>query len=259
MTHDILASMHQPFRAAVLSVVLMLLAVATPRSGVHAGVDSPPSPIADVGYEYTVKPADTLWDIALAHGISVQALVAANKLGDPRMLRPGQNLWVPAPPPASEKPGVSVTSPGDSPASAGNSSANALPPGKESWPADLLALINDRRADAGLPGLTWSPELARAAQVHVEDCSQRNRGSHIGSDGAMLEARIAREGLALRRASENWANAQSVQRAFALWWNEAPGNDPHRRNILDPKYTEIGIGVADGKWGTYFVADFAGP
>jgi uncharacterized protein YkwD len=96
------------------------------------------------------------------------------------------------------------------------------------------------------------------AQAHAEDCARQNQGSHLGSDGAPLVARISREGLAVRCASENWANAQSTGNAFALWWNEAPGRDPHRRNILDPKYTEIGIGVASGKWGTYFVADFAG-
>jgi uncharacterized protein YkwD len=137
--------------------------------------------------------------------------------------------------------------------------AAALPPGKESWPSELLSLINESRVAAGLPSLTWSAELARAAQTHAEDCAQRNSGSHTGSDGAGLEARIAREGLVVRWASENWANAQSVPRAFALWWNEPPGRDPHRRNILDPRYTEIGIGVANGKWGTYFVADFASP
>ena len=37
-----------------------------------------------------------------------------------------------------------------------------------------------------------------------------------------------------------------------------PAAIPHRRNILDPKYTEIGIGVAKGSWGYYFVADFGG-
>jgi uncharacterized protein YkwD len=58
--------------------------------------------------------------------------------------------------------------------------------------------------------------------------------------------------------SENWANAQNVQHAFSLWWDEKPGRDPHRRNILNPRYSEVGIGVAATQWGTYFIADFAG-
>ena len=124
---------------------------------------------------------------------------------------------------------------------------------------ELMSLLNEKLAAAGLPALTWSPVLAQAAQAHAEDCARRNQGGHRGSDGALIETRLARLGFTPRRTSENWADAQSVQHAFALWWNEAPGHDPHRRNILDPKYAEIGIGVAAGQWATYFVADFAGP
>jgi uncharacterized protein YkwD len=50
-----------------------------------------------------------------------------------------------------------------------------------------------------------------------------------------------------------------VEHAFSLWWNESAGRDPHRRNILSRHYDRIGIGVAPGSWGTYFVADFASP
>ena len=109
-----------------------------------------------------------------------------------------------------------------------------------------------------MAALTWSPELAAAAQAHADDCAQRNRGSHVGSDGAKLAARLARIGYAARTSSENWANAQSVQHTFGMWWNEPKGRDPHRRNILNPRFTEIGIGVARGSWGYYFVADFGG-
>jgi uncharacterized protein YkwD len=208
---------------------------------------------------YTVQPTDTLWDIAAAHGITVKTLIAANDLANPRLLRPGQTLRVPAPPPALAQPSTRAVSPEKGPAPASEYNPSALPPGKESWPLELLSLINGSRVAASLPLLAWSPKLARAAQAHAEDCARRNQGGHVGSDGARLEVRIARQGLAVSRASENWANAQSVQHAFALWWDEAPGQDPHRRNILDPNYTEIGIGVAAGQWGTYFVADFAGP
>jgi LysM repeat protein len=255
----ILAGMHKPICAGVLSIASILLTLAIPWSGAHAAVCEASAPVKDVGYEYTVQPTDTLWDIAATHGITVNALIAANKLADPRLLRPGQTLWVPALPPAIAAPSAKAISPGKEAGPAEVASATMLPPGKESWPPELLSLINTSRGAAGLPPLTWSPELARAAQAHAADCARRNQGGHLGSDGARLEARIARQGLVVHRASENWANAQSIQHAFALWWNEAPGSDPHRRNILDPKYTEIGIGVADGKWGTYFVADFAGP
>jgi len=249
--------MHKAIRAGVLLLPSILLIVANLWSTAHAAADRSPLPGSAVGYNYTVQPTDSLWGIAVAHRITVQALIAANDLADPRLLRPGQTLWVPASPPEIAKPSASAASQGASSAPAGGSSST-LPPGKESWPTELLRLINEKRAEAGLPALAWSPALAQAAQAHSEDCARRDQGNHRGSDGAPLESRLTRVGLAPRWASENWANAQSVQHAFALWWNEAPGRDPHRRNILNQRYTEIGIGIAVAQWGTYFVADFAG-
>ena len=287
-TGVILAGMHKPIRAAVLAVVPILMSLANPSTGAHAvwsdarvrtGVASaavPPSPGAPVGYAYAVQPTDTLWDIAADHGITVNALIAANDLANPRLLRPGQTLFVPAPPPASKASVVSAVSSRESavtpteapvstpataaePAPAGTEAGSAaLPPEKASWPSELLSLINSGRAAAGLPPLIWSPELASAAQAHAEDCARRDRGSHVGSDGARLVTRIARAGSTPRLASENWANAQNVQHAFSLWWDEKPGRDPHRRNILNPRYSEVGIGVAATQWATYFIADFAG-
>ena len=41
-----------------------------------------------------------------------------------------------------------------------------------------------------------------------------------------------------------------------MWLNEPAGADPHVRNILASRATEIGIGIARGAWGWYFVTDF---
>ena len=132
----------------------------------------------------------------------------------------------------------------------------STPPSLAGLRADVLTLINAERVAAGVPALVWSPVLARAAQAHAEDCAQRGWGSHVGSDGALLQARLARVGYAATSASEIWANARSGRQAFAMWWNEPAGNDPHRRNILAPNYKEMGIGVAAGGWGYYFIVDF---
>lgn len=44
---------------------------------------------------YIVRPGDTLTDIALRHGTTVSALVQANRLGDPNLIRIGQLLQIP--------------------------------------------------------------------------------------------------------------------------------------------------------------------
>ncbi len=43
---------------------------------------------------------------------------------------------------------------------------------------------------------------------------------------------------------------------MALWWNEPPDADPHVQNIMAGRATDVGIGVALGAWGYYFIADF---
>jgi LysM domain-containing protein/uncharacterized protein DUF5715 len=43
---------------------------------------------------YTVRSGDTLWDIARAHGVSVEAITAANGLDD-AVIQPGQELVIP--------------------------------------------------------------------------------------------------------------------------------------------------------------------
>jgi uncharacterized protein YkwD len=310
---------------------LLLLILILPVTNVHAAgaptdAETPisptpisPSSLPGIGYYYAVQPTDTLWDIAVAHGISVETLLAANTQVDPKRLLAGQTLFVPAqpavvprkptpaPPPAptatvvplpeataapAQEAGQTpapadaplpepalvdaprpepapVDAPLPEPASVDTSGAAPAPepappveqvvaPGPSGWQAEILELINGKRIAQGLVALTWSPELALAAQAHADDCGQRSRGSHVGSDGAKLAARLARIGYAARTSSENWANAQSVGHAFGMWWNEPKGRDPHRRNILNPRFTEIGIGVAKGSWGYYFIADFGG-
>ena len=60
-----------------------------------AAPSATPSPRAQ--QTYVVKKGDTLSEIALRFGVSVQALAAANGITDPRLIRPGQVLVIPLP------------------------------------------------------------------------------------------------------------------------------------------------------------------
>jgi LysM repeat protein len=46
---------------------------------------------------YVVKKGDTLFEIAMRFGVSLQALAAANGITDPKLIRPGQTLVIPEP------------------------------------------------------------------------------------------------------------------------------------------------------------------
>ena len=130
------------------------------------------------------------------------------------------------------------------------------PVSADDWQHLLLQLINRERTEYDLPPLAYNNQLALAAQRHAEDCAHRGYGSHIGSDGANLRQRLERVGYTKPWATESWAWARTPQHAVAMWLNEAPPDDPHRRMLLSRTLTEVGVGIASTKTGYYFIADF---
>ncbi len=70
------------FAGLVLAMVLVLTLV--------------PAAVAEGGTVYTVKPGDSLVDIAAAHGTTASAIVRANELADSDVIRIGQKLTIPA-------------------------------------------------------------------------------------------------------------------------------------------------------------------
>jgi uncharacterized protein YkwD len=148
-------------------------------------------------------------------------------------------------PVADESPGIS------SPAPSADLSALA---------EEIFQRINAQRAAYGLPPLAWNATLARAAQLHADDCYVRGWCSHTGSDGSTYKQRIIRAGYTPVRWSECWAWYATPEMAVAMWMDEVPPNDPHRRTILSDYLTEVGVGVVPGNGrGYYFIADFGTP
>jgi LysM repeat protein len=87
-----------PIRRSVAPSVLalvLLTSVATP---------------ATAGDELIVERGDTLWDLALEHGTTVDALVALNGISDPALIRIGQRIVL-QPPSAPSSPPPAVPAP----------------------------------------------------------------------------------------------------------------------------------------------------
>jgi len=122
-------------------------------------------------------------------------------------------------------------------------------------------LLNQARLDEGLAPYGFSTLLAAAAQRHADDLAARQISSHTGSDGSTARQRIAEAGYAAWTwnggdliAGENfWTGYGAVEDAMAFFLEDAP----HRDNILNPTYREVGIGVAtDADGRNYHVLDF---
>ena len=117
--------------------------------------------------------------------------------------------------------------------------------------ASTLCLLNAQRARYGVRPLRMSAQLSEAARRHAADMERRHYFSHVSLDGTDFVKRIRRTGY-LRRAGswyvgENLAwgagpNRSSPRGIVAAWMN----SPPHRHNILEARFREIGIGVVVG-------------
>ncbi len=243
---------------------------------------------------HVVQTGESLTTIAQTYRVSQTDLIRVNALADPSIVRLGSRLVIPldapwvavAPPaatptklvallPATPTPpatrlAATPTSPAALPTLASipstprpaatipTSTPGAVAPPSDvaAWPNIVIGLINEKRVLQGLPRYKASSELMRAAQAHANDCSSRGFGSHVGSDGSDTRTRLVRAGYNASYWGENWVQAKSPEQAVNWWYNETPPNDPHRQNLLNPTYVEIGIGVAQADNGYYVVADF---
>jgi uncharacterized protein YkwD len=239
---------------------------------------------------YEVQSGDVLSTIAADYGFDAATLQNVNGLADADLLSIGQALILPLTvpadvalasnsAPATEVPLPTATSipqvvaadvpviqadetvtPTDVPAPVAVAEP-VLPADVAGFPAEIFRLINEQRAAFGLAPLVWNATLARAAQLHADDCYARGWCGHTGSDGSTMKERIIRQGYDPVRWSECWAWYGTPEMAVAMWMDEVPPNDPHRRTILSTWLTEVGVGVvpaADGR-GYYFIADFGTP
>ena len=122
----------------------------------------------------------------------------------------------------------------------------------------MLELINQARAQSGLPPVTINAAVSHVADAHVRDMRDHDYFAHQANAEDTLPARLREAGIGFSRASENLAAAPTTEEAHASLM-DSPG---HRRNILDGEVTQVGIGVAEGRGAQaalMFVVDFITP
>jgi uncharacterized protein YkwD len=148
-------------------------------------------------------------------------------------------------------PQVSAAAPGtetDTPApsrTAAASSAGARAPGVE---AQVIALVNAVRLDAGCAPLVHDEGLAEVARAHSADMRDRDFFDHENLAGLDPFERAEAAGLTNARA-ENIAYGQPDPAAVMDDWMESRG---HRANILDCELRTLGVGVAEGPGGPWW-------
>ncbi|KXG77684.1 CAP domain-containing protein [Thermotalea metallivorans] len=105
---------------------------------------------------------------------------------------------------------------------------------------EMLELINAERAKAGVAPLQLHKELTAVAQEKSEDMVRNNYFSHTSPTYGSPFDMMKKFGINYAAAGENIAINSSIQKAHIAFMN----SDGHRKNILNPNFTHIGIGIA---------------
>jgi len=113
-----------------------------------------------------------------------------------------------------------------------------------------LCLLNRVRSRRGLPPLRANPKLSRAARRHSRDMVRHRYFAHASRNGRSPFDRMRATHYVPRNASwllgENigWGSGALAEPiALVRAWMHSP---PHRANILNRRFRDIGIGIALG-------------
>ena len=118
---------------------------------------------------------------------------------------------------------------------------------------ELFELLNRERAAQNLPAIKWDDALFKAARQHALLMLNLNSLEHQLPGEPALDERLAAAGARFSLIEENIASGSSAQSIHTGWMN-SPG---HRRNILNPRVTAVGIAAVRGAGGIFAVEDFS--
>jgi uncharacterized protein YkwD len=139
-----------------------------------------------------------------------------------------------------------------------------IPPGcspgqNSSLESQVLSLINQERANAGLSALSSQSQLTNAARGHSEDMGCNGFFSHTSPTTGSPFDRIVAAGYSYSWAGENIAAGYGTAAQVVSGWMSSTG---HRNNILNPSFTQTGVGyiyVSGSPYGSYWTQTFGAP
>mgnify|MGYP000851936061 CR=1 FL=1 len=106
----------------------------------------------------------------------------------------------------------------------------------------LFNLVNQERLMRGLAPLQLDPQLVEIARLKSKDMIVHNYFAHTSPTYGTVANMLRSFGVFYKYAGENLAGAYSVSSAHSNLMASAG----HRQNILNPLYTDVGIGIVEG-------------
>lgn len=123
---------------------------------------------------------------------------------------------------------------------------------QSAFASQVVNLVNQERAKAGLKPLASDSALTAMALDKAKDMYNNGYFDHTSPTYGSPFDMMRSYGIRYSYAGENIAKGQrSPQEVMNAWMN----SDGHRKNILSPNFTKIGVAYYNGVWVQAFIAN----
>ena len=179
-------------------------------------------------------------------------------------VKPDVNTEVPSTPVKPSTPSNKpVTKPDNNNNSNGNtnndtstSAPSTTPTGQYAqFQQEVLSLVNKERTSRGLKPLKLNVKLSNVATMKSQDMINKNYFDHTSPTYGSPFDMMNKFGISYRTAGENIAMGQTTPQQVMNSWMNSEG---HRKNILNPNFTELGVGIASNGSSLYWTQMFIG-
>lgn len=146
--------------------------------------------------------------------------------------------------------GNTGTTPGTNNGTGGNGQSTGNSSTASTYANQVVDLVNQERAKAGLAPLTSDPALTNMALDKAKDMYNNNYFDHTSPTYGSPFDMMNQYGIRYSYAGENIAKGQrNPQEVMNAWMN----SDGHRKNILSANFAKIGVAYYNGVWVQEFI------
>lgn len=115
----------------------------------------------------------------------------------------------------------------------------------ESLKSDFTLLMNSERLAAGVPPLTLADDRTLVAQARAFDMANGNYFAHVNASGVGPTELFGQFHIQYDILGENIARCDyPANQALSVVHSSLMASEAHRANVLNPRFHQVGIGVA---------------
>jgi uncharacterized protein YkwD len=117
----------------------------------------------------------------------------------------------------------------------------------------VFTAANRQRQLLGLSPLAWSEPLAEQARLQSTNMMERGFFSHVDPVRGVTARRLDSAGIRWSRSGENIFRERGMDDPASVAMEGRMRSPAHRQSLLDPLFTQTGVGVAISPDTEYFI------